>query len=93
MNYQTILLFLGLIMLNTHDSSIPSLARAETVIEDLGEEAAQEKDDKRYAGGKTKEERAKVVAEKKARKKKLESCLVITRSYYKLHEDRFDTYL
>jgi len=27
-------------MLNTHDSSIPSLARAETVIEDLGEEAA-----------------------------------------------------
>ena len=24
---------------------------------------------------------------------KLESCLVITRSYYRLHEDTFDTYL
>ena len=38
MNHYTILLFLGLIMSTVHDSSMPTLATAQTVIEDLGEE-------------------------------------------------------
>lgn len=38
-------------------------------------------------------EKEKLKKEKKARKTKLESCLVITRSYYKLHEDEFTKYL
>lgn len=38
MKLHTILLLFGLIMLDGHSSTSPALARAETTIEDLGEE-------------------------------------------------------
>ena len=39
------------------------------------------------------QEKEKLKKEKKAKKTKLESCLIATRSYYKLHEDEFIKYL
>lgn len=39
------------------------------------------------------DEREKLVKEKKIRKRRLEACLILTRSFYKLHEDTFEKYL
>ena len=65
MNHYRLLLLLGVIMLNTSDSSLPSLARAETVIEDLGEEVEKTPGEEAPVGRKrvsemSKEERQKV---------------------------------
>ena len=65
MKLHTILLLLGLIMLDGPNSSTPALARAETQIEDLGEEIEKTPDDgkkKRTPRGssKTPEERERI---------------------------------
>ena len=95
----TILLLLGLIAFDGHNSANSGLVNADVKVEDLGEEVekkpADESKKKYTAKGSTKtpEEREKIKKQKKEEKQKLESCLVITRSYYKLYEDTFETYL
>jgi hypothetical protein len=73
------------------------LVQAETVVEDLGEESTNsgsaDKKKKKKVNNMSSEEKNKLKKIKKARKSKLESCLIMTRSYYKLHEDTFTKYL
>ena len=99
MKLNTLMLLFGLIMVNNNEAGQnQSLVQAETVVEDLGEDSKTAGEAKKQKKKKVKStmlpaEKEKLKKDKKARKMKLESCLVITRSYYKLHEDTFTKYI
>ena len=71
----------------------------ETVIEEIDEKSPQDiqqedlKVKKKQTKKLTKEEKAEKIRVKKAQTAKLESCLVMTRSFYQQNEKKFQAYI